>query len=278
MSPIDDDELDRLADYTAGLLDPAQAARVRELIAQDPDWARAYAGLTTTGTRLDADLADLRDPPIPTEVADRLTAALALETPPAPARTATVVDLSTRRRWTRRAAGLTAVAAALAAILGSVAALSSRQGETASTSAGRAPAPISAPAAGSAVADTAQLVVRHSGTDYTAQTLGRVNGAPGAVAPVPSAPAGGLGSKQEQAPRAPQPAAPALDRLGGDAALHQCLATIVDRYGGQPTAVDYARFDGAPALIVSLSDRRIVVAGPDCGLPGSGDDERYTVK
>ena len=33
MSPISEDDLDRLADYTAGVLDPQQAAEVDRLIA-----------------------------------------------------------------------------------------------------------------------------------------------------------------------------------------------------------------------------------------------------
>ena len=45
-------------------------------------------------------------------------------------------------------------------------------------------------------------------------------------------------------------------------------------HGGTASAVDYARFQGRPALIVILAtgDRhRIVVAGPACGINGPAE-------
>jgi hypothetical protein len=46
--------------------------------------------------------------------------------------------------------------------------------------------------------------------------------------------------------------------------------------------VDYARFEGTPAIVVRMVDAGskpsgIVVAGPACGQSGSGADVRYTV-
>jgi hypothetical protein len=277
VSPIDDDELDRLADYTAGLLDPAEAARVRELIDTDPAWTRAYAGLTAAGPRLDSVLSQLGGAPIPEDVAERLSAALALQEPPRDTGTAKVVDLSTRRRWARPAVGVVAAAAVAAAIFGGIAQLSPTSGPSASkgTSANSEPFLSSGGAPGAAAAPgPATLTVRHSGTNYTAQTLRDADRTvPG---PAPTA-AGAQNSDRDLAPAAPEAG---LSRLTDNGELLTCLAAVTRRYGGTPVSVDYANYQGAPALIVVLvvdGSRRIVVAGPNCGLPGTGADVRAAV-
>ena len=274
MSPIDDDELDRLADYTAGLLDPVEAARVRELIDTDAAWARAYAGLTAAGPRLDSALSQLGGAPIPDDVAERLSAALAVQEPPRDTGTAKVVDLSTRRRWARPAVGVVAAAAVAAAIFGGIAQLSPTSGPSANkgTSANSEPFLSSGGAPGAA--GPATLAVRHSGTNYTAQTLRDADRTvPG---PAPSA-AGAQNSDRDLAPAAPEAG---LSRLTDSGELLTCLAAVTHRYGGAPVSVDYANYQGAPALIVVLvvdGSRRIVVAGPNCGLPGAGADVRAAV-
>jgi hypothetical protein len=114
--------------------------------------------------------------------------------------------------------------------------------------------------------------VLHSGTDYTPQSLA------GALSP---------GKAKDAANAPPMQAAPGaqnvprdeggLTRLNDPQALRGCLAAIVARHGGTPSVVDYARFQGQPALIVILAtgDRhRIVVAGPTCGM--NGPAELYT--
>ena len=63
-----------------------------------------------------------------------------------------------------------------------------------------------------------------------------------------------------------------VSRLNDQRALGQCLAAIMSAYGGTPSVVDYARFNGQPALIVTLvggGGRRIVVVRPECGIAGT---------
>jgi hypothetical protein len=64
----------------------------------------------------------------------------------------------------------------------------------------------------------------------------------------------------------------ALSRLTDPTQLRTCLDDIVAAQSGQVVQVDYARYQGAPALIVALAGGRVsvVAAGPDCGLPGAG--------
>src|SRR5262249_34878599 len=151
-------------------------------------------------------------------------------------------------------------------------------------SAGAARAPLAQPGAANPLPSGFAIV--YSGQNYDADTLrmagtatlGTLSSAPAEPVPGPSAKAppqradGGTDSAGDVGP---------LSRLTERESLGQCLATIVARYGGQPVVVEYAGFNGAPALIVVLAEhptgRRIVVAGPNCGLPGSGPDERYSV-
>jgi hypothetical protein len=282
VSPINEHDLGRLADYGADLLDPAEAAWVRQRIEEDPDWARAYADLAAAGPRLDAALSGLRDAPIPEQVADRLAAVLALQSPPAGTRTAKVIELSARRVWMRRSAGIATAAAVVAAIFGGVIVL--RNGPVPGAATSASSGLNAGPAAGPA------LTIRHSGVDYTPQTLPNVdsqaqtsskdsgNGGSTEVVPAPSL------SRQQRPGVTPPAAAPpandsAMAPLANDPALGRCLAAISAQYEGTPSLVDYAFFQGSAALIVVLdtaSARVIVVVGPRCGQPGAGTDERYS--
>ena len=158
----------------------------------------------------------------------------------------------------------------MAAIFGGVIALSHSQNaaRSASTAGG---ASVAAPAAGPR--DNALSMppgtVLHSGTDYSRQSLPAAGGAQAA-------------SSNNRNPAGPAPAAPGdvagsaadLRRLDDPQALRECLAAIVAAHGGTPSVVDYARFEGRPALVVVLSGsggRRIVVAGPQCGVAGTAE-------
>jgi hypothetical protein len=282
VSPIDDEALDRLADFTAGVLDPTEAAHVQVLIDTDPDWASAYAGLTGAGARLDAALSGLADPPLPADVAARLSAAIERESRPEDTRTATVVPISTHRRWARRSAWAGAAAAVLVAVSVGVLQFVTPASQNNATSGAAA---LSGTGTSDQWSASGTLQIVHSGQNYTPQTVGQVTADSLSLRPpVPAA--------SEKAPAAPVASALAngttggdepeqLDRLLGPAPLRECLNAIVQRYGGTPVVADYASFDGAPALIVVLAlppaSRRIVVAGPRCGLPGMGPDERYSV-
>ena len=75
-----------------------------------------------------------------------------------------------------------------------------------------------------------------------------------------------------------------LDRLREESALSSCLSAIAAAHQGGPVtvgAVDYAAFEGAPALIVELVDGRgerwAYAAGPACGL-GSDADVRLRTR
>ncbi len=270
-SPVNDVDLDRLADYAAGLLDVRERREIDELIRTDPDWRQAHQALAGAQPRLDAALAGLRDAPLPVDVAGRLDAALAGEAGPADAGTAKVIDISRRRRWTRLAAGTTAAAAAVAAIFGTVIALSARSGNMASNSSGGRPpaaAPVPALSQHENALGTGPPAVLHSGTNYTPQNLSAAAGTGGKAAASNPAP----GAANNPPLQVPDTAGGAgLTRLDDPQALRDCLAAIVTLHGGTPSVVDYARFQGRPALVVVLTGtggRRIVVAGPECGVAG----------
>ncbi len=76
-----------------------------------------------------------------------------------------------------------------------------------------------------------------------------------------------------------------LARLGDQTALSVCLAEISTEHGSEPLVfdvVDYARFQGRPALVVRFTDGSGAnwawVSGPECGVPGSGSDARYRTR
>jgi hypothetical protein len=274
VSPLTDDDLDRLADYAAGLLDAPAAAEVDRLIATDAGWARAHTVLTAALPLVRGALADLPQEPVPADVAARIDRALERESSGTASK---VIDLGKARRWRRAALATTAVAAAVAACVGGLVALNGQQrfGSTASTSAGEGKAVAPREAQGL----TAAPPTRASGTNYTHDLLGHSpalsNRAPNAAgAPEPSGQAthGSVGS-DAAGPAFDAAAVPAeLVRLVDPAQLRACLDAIVQVEGGRAVAVDYARYRGAPALIVTLVGGRVaaVAAGPSCGLPDAG--------
>jgi anti-sigma factor RsiW len=268
---LSESDLDRLADYTAGLLEDGDAAEVARLVATDPGWADAYAALTAAQPALDEALASLAPGPVPPDVVARLDRALADAaddaTSGAHAGTAAkVVRLSDRRRGWRVAAGVVAAAAVVAACFGGVTVLQHNGGtQSTKSSAGRAQS--DSAGAGSAVT-APQLsspgpAVTASGVDYTHATLGQA-GAYSAKAPA----AAGNNADELAVPQG-------LALLSEPVARSACLAAIVTADGGTPTSVDYARYQGRPALIVVLTGgtKRVVAAGPTCGQPGAGSAE-----
>ena len=113
-------DLDLLAEYADGLLEPAQAAEIERLVATDPDWAGTLAALSDATPRVQAALAELGAVAAPADVVARLDAAI----PHLDGAAAPVVDISTRRgrgdrdrrgrrRWSRGALAATGVAAAI---------------------------------------------------------------------------------------------------------------------------------------------------------------------
>jgi hypothetical protein len=320
-------DLDLLADYLGGALtDTPEETVVARLVREDPDWAVAHAALTRALDSVQDSLAGwgTAAEPMPAEITDRLTAALAGATdaradaaasdgqPALPAqptdqpeRRLTAVpggaDRATRdqgrragparRRWSRLA-GPVAVAAAVVAVAGF--GLSQLAGSTGgSDSAGPAAyraedAPAAASGAPSPLTQPAPERLVATGTDYRPATLAgmvSVFGDRGSdterTGPEPDS-APGRSSFGAEASSQPQDAvaAPAgLGRLVAPDALVACLDTVVKAHAAGPVTVrlvDYAAWEGAPALVIAFTDqtgaRWAWVSGPDCGLPASGAD------
>ncbi|MDT5037760.1 MAG: hypothetical protein QOE03_2945 [Micromonosporaceae bacterium] len=309
-----DVDLDRLADYVGGALEgtPDETA-VAELVITDPDWTRAHAALVAADVLVRTDLAVVaaRSEPMPADVVSRLTAALAAEPPVEPA--AGVADAGpgrphlsalpggrtdaaaerTRRLPQRRWSAIAGVAAAVMVVgFGAVSVASRFAAGTDSTSSsstdskagpalGRQPGSASDTAAGPAV-------INASGVDYDASSLA-------ALAARPSVRGNGLrssnaaaGGNLEAASPVPQPFATvpeALRPLSDPGTRGTCVNAITARYGGTPVLLDYARYQGSPALVVLLDGvegvagrTRVVVVGPSCGAGTVGIDERYSTR
>jgi hypothetical protein len=305
-------DLDLLADYLEGVLaDTPEEAAVARLIEVDPEWAAAYAALGRAFDSVQQDLvgwaADTE--PMPAEISDRLTAVLAdagpLGQPTIPTQFTEQTRLTAvpgtdnpvpggrdratraaRRRWSRLA-GAVAVAAAVVTFAGF--GLSRLGVQDVATSDGGADRPaatsdLAAPAA----LPAARLIA--SGTDYLPTTLSGALASrlPGSTeersgtdsaSPPGAGPPGTLSAPLESDRG---PLADGLSRLADRNALAACLEAIALAHTRRPVTfdlVDYAAFEGVPALVISLTDgtggRWVWVSGADCGLPTSGADTRY---
>jgi hypothetical protein len=110
-----------------------------------------------------------------------------------------------------------------------------------------------------------------SGIDYSHATLGTL---PMQPMTAPLASSGEPGRKS--APGLANGVEPALQRLSSPSVLAECLAAIERANAGGTLAVesvDYARFAGAPAVIVRFSAANghwAWASGADCGTPSAG--------
>ncbi|MFG2165358.1 hypothetical protein [Micromonospora chersina] len=301
---------DLLADYLGGALDgtPEQAT-VARLVEQDPTWGEAYADLARAVELVHADLAAWAAEPapeLPPTVADRIDAALAGAGPfPTPdASQAAVPAQPSRgthpaggtgrpgrntgpgrrsRRWARlagpvalAAASVTAVGFGVSHLVDAGAGRTTAAGDNAGSRADREAAPLAA------APFRTTGPARHSGTDYTPEGLTQ----PLAVfgAPSPSV-GGGKGDTSGSEDEHRVGAGATLSRLAAPEALASCLSAIGGEHAAGPLTVDlvdYARFRGSPALVVTFTDaggaRWAWVSGPECGVPGSGADTRFTTR
>ncbi|MGY0006842.1 hypothetical protein [Micromonospora sp. I033] len=308
---------DLLADYLGGALDgtPEQAT-VARLVEQDPAWGEAYAALARAVELVHADLADWAAEPapeLPATVADRITAALTGAGPAptgdlaadpadpgsAPAAVPAQPGRGTRpsggtgrpgrntgpgrrsRRWARLAGPVALAAASVTAVGFGVSHLvdagAGRITGTADSAGSRANGE-AAPLAAAPFRTTGPP--RHSGTDYTPDALAR-----GPATFDRSSAGSGKASPATGQDEHRVSAATGLDRLARPEALAACLSEIGAEHGAGPLTVDlvdYARFRGSPALVVTFTDaggaRWAWVGGPECGVPGSGADTRYTTR
>lgn len=262
-TPLTWDDLDRLADWTAGQLTGPDADHIAHLVATDPRWTHAHTTITTNQPTITNALnttAPTPHEPIPHDILTRLTTALHNATPH--------TDLPTRRRRhplrmmlsTRHPAARARFAGAVAVVLlvcaGGAVALDqlAPAGDNAPTSteagaplhSGIAPAPPRA--------DMAMPPTVASGTDYTEATLPLV--------------AQLLASARRPEPTALQPFADA-DTYAA------CVAAVTATHPGTPVLVDIARYQGHPAVIVLLQgdDRRLtaVATRTTCGRDGADE-------
>lgn len=271
-------EFDRLADHLADALDPHEAAEVDRLIADDPRWADAHAELLVADAAVRSALAGVATPvgPMPADVASRLDDALRGLPPltPMPG----VASLSAARARRRKfAVNVASIAAAIVVIAGGIAAASTwLSGDFAtSTTSGSADSAAGAPSLGEAAgvppAYAAGPVFMVSGMNYTNATLGQLT-APRAVSGIPDTGPQSVTKDGLGVPQAVRNDAPAtLTRLLDPGALAACLGAIRTLDPGTVRTVDYARFEGEPALIVAVqlgSESTVIAVGPDCGQSG----------
>ena len=280
-------ELDTLADYVEGLLDgTSEGDAVADRIATDPTWADAYQQLAVANPEVTSALQGLADPPLPAEIAAKIERVIATGREESAGPAPQPVLRPVRRLEKRRAAqigGWAAAAAvvALATVTG-VAALHSSQSSSSSTDVAA-----SGPQAARVSGPMAPESVHRSGFNYTTGELGPqarelLEPATKKAAPAPSlasppvVPGATTASPPpvSNAPRAtPPPPAPALSRLTAPSALGACLAALKV---ADPLAVDYATFDGAPAVVIvtpgpETTRLTVLAAGPNCGLNGETD-------
>lgn len=240
-------DLDRLADLEEGLLTPDEETAAQTHLRDCDDCRSRKAQLD--GTR--SLLSDLPPQEMPAAVAARVEAALAALP------STTIVPLSrTRRGWRAHptAAGLGAAAAVAALIAALVVGRtsshhpSSTAGGTAGTlgaaSAGRTSIPLPPPTV--------------TGTKYTFRNLART------VPPLLTPSTALALAPKTTAGTAPQPSAgtgaeatvtppPALNRLfASPGALEACVRGIEGGPAAVPLAIDFATFEGAPAVVIVL--------------------------
>lgn len=267
-------DVDALADHVAGERDAS-----RHLSACGGCTAR-LAELQAAEQVVVAALATLPPPPLPADVADRIAAALAAEpTPtaadaPAAGRTGaattgaasgSVLHLGERRTAARRRTWLPAAAAGVVLFAGGLIGYSLVSGPGSSDDATTA-SDAGGATASTEVAPAAGVPTLSSGLDYADVAA--------VTATLPRALAGG-GTDTAATQSADQEEA--LAPLRDPAALEDCLAALLppEQPDLQPIALDYASYDGSPALAVVLPDGDpdrlgVYVVGPGCSQADDG--------
>lgn len=279
---------DLLADYVGGALEGTpDEDRVAHLVAEDPQWRAAAADLRGALSLVSADLSVLSDTPepMPADVAARFDELLASPefaptTAAAPRsgvgeRTLDRTGRGTRagavRRAPRRWIKPVVVAAGVLALAGIVLPLGSlgMSAQEAGTMAD-APAPATVPQVAAGRVPTSA-----SGFDYR-RDLSWL-GARSSATAKDSASAETFSTPDDGAMRNFSAAPAGLERLtGSPTALDRCLNAVGAALPGTVTSVDFARFEGRPAVVMMVdtaSGGWWVAAGPDCGV--NGPDELF---
>jgi hypothetical protein len=292
-----DADFDLLADFVGGALDGTpEADDVRRRVSTDASWAEAYAALVSAEVAVRDELTALgaETLTVPVDVGHRLDTALqAAVVAPRPG--APVLDLARarearRHRRQRWAVGLATAAAVLICGGFGVSLVSDEAKKDTPTSAadggkGEAAPQLNSgpsPTGGSRTSAQGTASILASGRDYGPGTVGQVaQGSPPAAQVLPD----GEGSRNADVSKSAKPAESVPDplrRLLDPVARAACLNAVVGEYGGQVALVDYARFEGQPALVVIVDGTRVgagkrlvLVVGPDCGIGGAIADELY---
>ncbi|MFG1915161.1 hypothetical protein [Micromonospora sp. NPDC048898] len=185
-----------------------------------------------------------------------------------------------RRGWMRRGAPVAAAAFAVGALVLGLNQLSMRASDDSGTTAMNAPDIVAAPVP---VRTTGPAL--HSGTNYTPQTFGDAQTASSPGRATSNTPGTQPGVEAEEDRRPSPDGSDQLARLTTESALTTCLASVAAEHGSAPLAVeliDYARFQGEQTLVIRFTDatgaRWAWVSGPECGVPGSGSDNRYSAR
>ena len=254
------------------------------------------AGPQAVGTSASPGSTDEARPAARQPVRRSATAGRAIGAPPASRPARDGVGPPTRRhrsrgRWTRWA-GLTAAAAAVVAfgvlganVLGGRVSTNGDQATSANGGPEGALRDNQAPGAPGSAAGVPPSV-QASGSDYRPGTIATLAQRTAASARASQYATEGNADKGV-VPRAAADldAVPGeLRRLTDPAELSACLTALITGYRAPASvqAVDYARFEGRPAVVVIFADgdggRWAAAVGPHCGLPWAGANERFATR
>lgn len=269
-------DLDALADVLAGEAGADETAHLRACTS----CTSRLAELEAAEARVVAVLSTLPPPAVPDDLADRLTAFLAEQPPLEPGAAATQASVTAlpaasprRRTW------LPAAAAAVLLVSGAgigwslVTGGSDSADESATAGAGPAvtasgtdwadPAAVSAALPGVLSGEVGEAFSRQSG-DSADSAQAESDGAGGGATDSAQA--------EADAPAAAMSGADPLERLRTPEGLADCLVGLQatpDEAPVEPLAVDFAAYEGRPALAVVLPDPdpaklSVFVVGPEC--------------
>lgn len=244
-------DLDALADLEEGLIEPTAAARIREHVDGCEQCRAKMSRLRTTRALLSA----LPPEHMPPAVAARVEAALAREDVPS----GTIVPLAGRKRaWNNPAvAGGAAAAAVVVLVAAIVAGTLVHHGNKQKSSTSAATGARS----GFGAAKTAQTKQWSTGTNYTATTIATlvprlITGTPPSPntvnGPASHAPTSTTSSAAGSNASSTTPTYTQDELRQSPAALQACGQILAGGVVTTPVAVDFARFDGKPAVIFAL--------------------------
>ncbi len=264
-----------LADLEIGLLDEASAAHAEQHLAHCTDCSALRGDLAAISDAL----AGLADVPMPDDVWEQLTEALAAEPVRTPDGVAKVVPIETarRRRWGRPGIGVVAGAAGVALIGAIVVSSDFGGGDTATQLSESAD---SASSDRGAELPLTAYAATQSGTRYQEAALGsqvtELVAARATFTPTPPV-ASTTPDPEDEETAQPTPSDSIAAMATDPAAAQACLEGYLNVAGVQPLAIDIGVWEGEPAAVIVLPDTdpdlvEVWVIDPDCTGP---DDPLY---